>query len=207
MSIYSNVTEQDLINLRKLAEQQREQRALKVKNKILKQTHDIKSAESLSPITERLDEVEKTTQKVKDIIKESQPERPQLTTENTSTHQPIENNEGVLYDVELENTLKNMTINTGFSKTYYDRERDWKWNSYPVEMLRGSEVKIHDKKLNITPNLQKTFTQRSDIPLKNLNHQEWEIYKNILETLDFENYKPKSGENKSGRYKYSKTNL
>ena len=31
MSIYSNVTEQDMINLRKLAEQQRNQRALKLK--------------------------------------------------------------------------------------------------------------------------------------------------------------------------------
>ena len=28
-----------------------------------------------------------------------------------------------------------------------------------------------------------------------------------METLDFENYKPKSGETNSGRYKYSKTNL
>ena len=33
MSIYSNVTEQDLINLRKLVEQQKEQRALKIKKK------------------------------------------------------------------------------------------------------------------------------------------------------------------------------
>ena len=32
MSIYSNVTEQDLINLRKLAEQKRNQRAIKFKN-------------------------------------------------------------------------------------------------------------------------------------------------------------------------------
>ena len=31
MSNYSNVTEQDLINLRKLAEQQKNQRALKIK--------------------------------------------------------------------------------------------------------------------------------------------------------------------------------
>ena len=51
MSIYSNVTEQDLINLLKIAEQQINQRALKIKNRILKQTHDIKIAESLSPIT------------------------------------------------------------------------------------------------------------------------------------------------------------
>ena len=55
MSIYSNVTEQDLDNLRKLAEQQKEQRAHKIKNRILKQTDDIKLAESLSPITKKLD--------------------------------------------------------------------------------------------------------------------------------------------------------
>ena len=53
MTINSNVTEQDLINLPKLAEQQKEQRALKIKNRILKQTHDIKLAESLSPITKK----------------------------------------------------------------------------------------------------------------------------------------------------------
>ena len=55
MSIYSNVTEQDLINLRNLAEQQKNQRALKIKNRFLKQTHDIKLAESLSPITKILE--------------------------------------------------------------------------------------------------------------------------------------------------------
>ena len=56
MSFYSNITEQDLINLRKLADQQKEQRALKIKNRILKQTHDIKLAESLTPITKKLEE-------------------------------------------------------------------------------------------------------------------------------------------------------
>ena len=43
--------EQHLINLRKLPEQQKEQRAFKIKNKISKQTHDVKFAQSLSPIT------------------------------------------------------------------------------------------------------------------------------------------------------------
>ena len=46
MSTSSNVTEQDLINLRKLAEQQKEQRALEIKNKTLKQTHDVKLGEN-----------------------------------------------------------------------------------------------------------------------------------------------------------------
>ena len=181
MSIYSNVTEKDLDNLGKFAEQQKEQRALKIKNRILKQTHDIKLAESLSPITTRLDEVKETTQKLGDVVKKSQPEAPQIAIENTpTTNQPIENNEGVLYDDELENTLKIMTTNTGFFKTYYDRERGWMWNGYPVKMLGGTEVEINDEEFNITPNLQKVFTQTSNIPLKKLNDQEWEINKTFL---------------------------
>ena len=215
MSIYSNVSEKDLINLRKLVEKQKEQRALKIKNRILKQTHDNKLAESLSPITKRIDEVKESTEKLGDVIKESQPQTPQLAIENTpqpaiennTAPQPIENNEGRVYDVELENTLKNMTTNTGFFKTYYDRERGWIWNGHPVKMICGTEVEINDKKFNINSNLQKVFTQTSNIPLKQLNDQEWEIYKNILETLGSENYKSKCGETKFGRYKYSKTNL
>ena len=39
MSFYSNVTEEDIVNLRKLAEQQKNQRAEKIKNRILKQTY------------------------------------------------------------------------------------------------------------------------------------------------------------------------
>ena len=71
MSIYSNVTEQDLINLRKLAQQQKEQRAEKIRNRILKQTNDVKSAESLSPITKKLDKINKSTKKIGEVIKGS----------------------------------------------------------------------------------------------------------------------------------------
>ena len=68
MGIYSNVTEQDLIILRKLAQQQKEQRAFKIKNKILQQTHNFKLAESLSPITKKLDE---NTKKLGKVVKKS----------------------------------------------------------------------------------------------------------------------------------------
>ena len=81
MSIYSNVTEQDLDNLRKVAPQQKNERALKIKNKILKQTHDNKLAESLSPITKKLDEVKKTNEELGDVIKESYTSQPAM--ENT----------------------------------------------------------------------------------------------------------------------------
>ena len=65
------MTEQDIINLRNLAEQQKNQRALKIKNRNIKQTHDFKLAESLSPMTEKLDEVKKNPHKLSDVIKES----------------------------------------------------------------------------------------------------------------------------------------
>ena len=130
MSISSYVTEKDLDNLRKLAEQQKEHCALKIRNRILKQTHDKKLAESLSPITEKLDEtskklhnvIEKSTQNLENVIKENN--TPQLAIENTPTiqpaientpiHQPIDDNEGSVYSVELERTLNKMVDNTGF---------------------------------------------------------------------------------------------
>ena len=85
MSIYSNVTEQDLDNLRKLAQQQKEQRALKIKNRILKETHDIKLTESLSPITKKLDKINKSTKKIGNVIK-----TPNSENENNQEIVPVE---------------------------------------------------------------------------------------------------------------------
>ena len=74
MSFYPNLTEQDLIILRKLAEQQKNQRALKIKNRVLKQNHRVKLAETLFPITKKIDEVKNSTEKVGEVIEKSQPE-------------------------------------------------------------------------------------------------------------------------------------
>ena len=134
MSIYSNVTEQDLVNLRKLAQQQKEQRAPKIRNKIIKQTHDKKLAESLSPRTERLDLVENNKgEKIGELIKKSEQEIPAIESTQTQSETPaientqtqsetpaIENTQtqpGILYEVSLENTLTNMKEKeTGFLK-------------------------------------------------------------------------------------------
>ena len=59
----------------------------------------------------------------------------------------------------------------------------------------------------ITRGFQKVLTDTSSIPIKKLNDQDREIFNNILESLDFEKYKPIRGESKSGRYKQSKTNI
>ena len=68
MRIFSNVTEQDLFNFCELAEQQKNQRALKIENRILKQTHYLKLAESLSPITKKLDTVNDSTRKIGKLL-------------------------------------------------------------------------------------------------------------------------------------------
>ena len=146
MSNYPNVSQQGLINLTKLAQQQKNQRALKIKNRILKQTHDMKLPESLSPITKKSEKVHETSKKLGEVIEKSQPQNniPQPAIENTP--QTIKKNEGVIYDRELENTLKNMKNNTGFFKTNEDPERGWIWNGYPIKIFGGTEVEINDNK-------------------------------------------------------------
>ena len=74
MNIQFIVTQENLINLRKLAAQQKNQRALKFKNRLLKQTPDIKLAESLSPILKKSDEVTDSTEKLGEVIKKSNSE-------------------------------------------------------------------------------------------------------------------------------------
>ena len=183
MSIYSNVAEQDLKNLRKLAEQQKEQRAPEIKNRILKQTHDVKLAQSLSPILKKLDEVRETTQYLGDVIKKPQQETPQLAIENIPTNQPIENNESVIYDVELEKTLSKMKDNTGFFKTHRDPQRGWLLNNYPIKMLRGTKVRINENKSDLTPGLQKVFTNQSYETVKSMNDIENLVFGDIFQKL------------------------
>ena len=67
MSIYPNVTEQYLINIDKLAEQQKNRRATESKKKTLKQTRYKKIAGNFEPITEKLEEMDKSTKKLEVI--------------------------------------------------------------------------------------------------------------------------------------------
>ena len=207
MSIYSNVTEKDLDNLRKLAQQQKEQRALKIKNRILKETHDKKLAESLSPITEepiteRLDNVNESTQELGELIKKSKPaieNTPQLAIENTpTTQQPIENNEGKVYDVKLENTLNKMIDNTGFFKTLYDPQHGWILNNYPIKMPGGTKIENNENQYNITPGLQKVFTDTEYETAKSMSDMEKVVFRDILQKTNYNTYKRGKG-NMSGR--------
>ena len=62
---------------------------------------------------------------------------------------------------------------------------------------------INEKILKITTGIQKLLTDKINIPLKILNDKDRQIFIKILETFEFENYKPIRGESKSSRYKQS----
>ena len=202
MGIYSTVTEQDLVNLHKLAEQQKKQRAEKIKNRTLKQTLDIKLSESLAPITKRLDEAKESTQEIGDVIKGNN--TPQLAIENTPiTRQPIENNEGVIYDFEIENPSNKMKDNTGFFKNYYDPQRGWMINIYPIKTEEGTKVEINDNEYNITSGLQKVSTNKSCETANSMNDTEKVIFRDILQKIKYDNRKRQKSP-VSGRDRYIK---
>ena len=200
MSIYSNVTEQDSINLRKLAEQQKEQRALKIKNRICKQTHDVKLAESLSTITTKLDQ---TSRELGDVIKEStqnlgivikENNTPQLAIENTpTTQQPIENNEGDVYAVELEKTINKIKDNTGFFKRHYDPKLGWLLNIYPIITPGGTNIKISGNNYDITLGLQSVFTDTKYETAKSMSDTEKVVFKDILSKTNCYNHQLTKG--------------
>ena len=71
MSVHPNVSHQDLFNLSKLAKQQKNQRAIKIRIETFKQTHDIKLAENFSLITKKKEGLNESTKKLSDVIKDS----------------------------------------------------------------------------------------------------------------------------------------
>ena len=113
----------------------------------------------------------------------------------------------MIYDVDLENTLPNIKKQKWFFNVKARDNGDIIRNGFPVEKIGGNKLKINDKIYKISDDLQNVFTDTSNVPLKKLNDKDREIYKNISESLDFENYKAIRGETKSARYKYSKNKL
>ena len=207
MSIYSNVTEQDLDNLRKLAEQQKNQRALEIKNRNLKQVHDIKLAESLSPITKKLDEVKKTTQELGDVIKESKPETSQLAIENIK---PISRNSEsqtpilVSASDELVKTFSKMNDSKNFFKVIRHAEGNFSWINKEVIPLGGNRVEIEGEEFDITPEIQKAFTDtRYNFNNTHMDDENALIFDKILYDL---NYDPSKDSN-SKRTKSIKNDL
>ena len=79
------------------------------------------------------------------------------------------------------------------------------WNGFPIEKIVGNKLRINEEIYGITPGLYKVLTDTSYLPMKKLNDKDREIYNNISESFDFENYKAIRCESKSSRYKQANT--
>ena len=174
MSIYSKLTEKNLDNLRKLAQQQKEQQALKIKNRFLKLTHDIKLAESLSPITKKLDE---TTNKLGDVIKENN--TPQLAFENPQTP-AVEN---ITVSDSLRDTLSFMKKSNNFFKLEQDGKKVF-WNKILFIPLGGNRISIKDEECDIKPNIQNYFI-KTYLTTKNMSNEDKLTIHDILTDIGF----------------------
>ena len=143
MSIYSNVTEKDLDNLRKLADQQENERAPKIKNRILKQTHDIKLAESLSPITKKLDELNKSAQKTLSPINEK------LDNINESTQKvgDIIRDSNAIPSILLKDTFKSLSEASNSLKLNKDKDGDMSILGTPIKSLGGDKILVNDNNI------------------------------------------------------------
>ena len=179
MSIYSNATEKDLDNLRELAQQQKEQRALKIKNKILKQTPVIKLAESLSPITKKLEEVNKSTKKIGDVIKEENAENEinqeivpveiESEDENIQTNLRALPNSSIFSD-QMTKTLGRL-MSSANSLKIKSTPSGATILGVPINTLGGDRIQIRDNVYDLTPEIYKTlsYTGYTGKNLKNEN--------------------------------------
>ena len=193
MSIYSNVTRQDLNNLRKLAEQQKEQRALKIKNRILKETHVIKLAESLSPITKKLDSINKSTKKIRKIIKESNSENEnnqeivpvdfESEDENIQTNLRALPNSSIFSDsmtktlgslMSSANSLKIKATPSGASIL-----------GVPIITLGGDRIQINDNVYDLTPEIYKALSNTGYTGNTMKNENDILMMNNIIRDLGY----------------------
>ena len=189
MSIYSNVTEQDLINLRKLAEQQKNQRAIKIKNRILEKTHDKKLAESLSPLTKRLDLIENNKgEKIGDFIKKSKSESETPAIENNQTI--LQNSESQTPAIDNTSTTQSLRDTLAFmkrSKKFFKLEQEGNrvfWNKIPVIPQGENRVGIKGEEFDITPNIQNYFTN-TKLTTKRMNNEDKSTVYDILKNTGF----------------------
>ena len=146
-SIYSNVTEEDLINLRKLSEQQKNERALKIKNRILKQTHDIKLAESLSPITKTLDYINKSTKEIGEVFKETNSKVDIKALPNSSN-----------FSNAMRKLIGSLMNSRNSLKITQDETGRANFLGVPIQISEGDTMKINETVYDLTPEIYKALT-------------------------------------------------
>ena len=185
MSIYSNVTEKDLDNLRKLADQQKNEQALKIKNRILKQTHDVKLAESLSPITKKLDIINDNTKKISEVIKESNSEKIIKALPNSSK-----------FSVSMREMLGSLMNSKNSLKITQDESGKANILGVPIQISGADMIKINDNIYDLTPEIYKALSDTGYTGKTMRNESDILMMNNIITDLGYTGYDDRNSKRK-----------
>ena len=169
------MTKEDLINLRKLAEQQKNQRALKIKNRILEQTHDINLAESFRPVANKLDVIDESTKQLCEILEKSD-------FGDGITQTPAIKN--IIGTPSLRGTLTHMKESENFFKLEEKDDGQVFWNEIPIKALRENRITFKDEEYHIKPNIQNYFTN-TKLTTKNMDEEDKSTVYDILKSTGF----------------------
>ena len=137
----------------------------------MKQTHDIKVAESLSPITKKLDEVNKSTKKVVDVIKKSNSgnEKNQvivpveIESDNSKGHNTKPKiralpNSSIFSDLMIKTLGKLMSsANSLRIKSSLSGASNL---GVPINTLGGDRIQINDNISDVTPEIHKVYQEQ-----------------------------------------------
>ena len=83
-----------------------------------------------------------------------------------------------------------MIENTGFFKTHHDPQRGWVLNNHPIKISKGTNIKINENIYNITPGLQKVFTDQTYDTAKSMTDTEKLVFRDILKKTGYYTRKP-----------------
>ena len=192
MSIYSNVTVQDLINLRKLAEQQEAQQALEVEHRILKQTYDNKFAESLTTITKKLNTVTESIKIIGEVNKDSNSENENnqeiVAVKIESEHEKIHTKLRALPNSSIFSELMTKTPGSLMSNSNSLKKSSPSGTTnlkVPIYTLGDDRIRISDNIYDITPEIHKAFPSTSYTGNTMKNENDFLMKNNIIRDSDY----------------------
>ena len=164
-----------MINLRKLTYQRKNLKALTIKNRIVKQTHEKKLARNLSPITKKLDEGDQSTKKIGENVKKFHVEDENTQTaaiENITGTQSLCDTFAPLKRGKFFFKLEDQSIGYVFRNGVFIR---------PLGEIRSN---VKNEEYDVTPDIQKYFTN-TKFTTKSLNRKEKETVFMILKKVGF----------------------
>ena len=195
MSVYPNVVEQDLINLRKLTEQQKNQQAIEIKIGILKQTHDKKLAENLSPINRKIEEVIQSNKKLGELIETnsesetSQEIDPVEIDSDNSEDDNIQKKKSLPNNSIFSNSVRQMIASLMSCRNSLKKTQGVSGRANildkPFQILGADRIQINDDKYDLTPEKYKALSSTSYTGKTMKNDNEVLMMNNIINDLGY----------------------